>query len=64
MAKDLWKRVFKMGPGLPTTGLGGLTKVYFAKDVVTKAFVTTSFAKYTFVSPPMPLPQPQGGAIA
>ena len=31
---------------------GGLTKVYFAKDVATKAFVSTSFAKYTFCKSP------------
>ena len=41
-----------MGAGRPTVGLGGLTKVYFAKDVVTKAFVTTYFAKYTFCKSP------------
>ena len=53
LAKDLWNRVFKMGAGRPTTGLGGgLTKVYFAKDVATKAFVSTSFAKYTFCRSP------------
>ena len=42
-----------MGAGRPTTGLGGgLTKVYFAKHVATKAFVSTSFAKYTFCKSP------------
>ena len=44
----------KQLPHLGVTALawGDLQKVYFAKDVLTKAFVATSFAKYTIVSPP------------
>ena len=45
-----------MGAGLLTTGRGGqITKVYLAKDVVTKVY---------FCKSPRPVLQPQGGAIA